>query len=600
MAAIQFVGQATGVASATLPSHQAGDLVVAFAFRDGSTTAPTLPSGWTDLNSGGINSCGYRVGYRVAVDSSTVSGTWTNATALVLQVYRNARGVGQGGSGSGVGTNVDYIQASPLTIADGSSWVAGFAGHRSVDTSLQTAPAGMTARATFVDATNEAAGHDTAGGVAGWSTTTVSSGGTSSGWLSHTREILARRDLTLSADSGSFSVIGFPGDLYGVVGTAGYPAPLPHLALVLQSTLAYTLAAAHDTYSVAGQAAGLRVGRVQLAAAQGTYAVTGQDSAGTVSVRGQVGSPAPLPHLSLVLYSVVSRTLTADQGSCSVTGQDALFKYGRGLAAAAGAYSVLGSPALRDFEFKAAAGSAVVLGQQAALVHGRALTCALGFYSFAGQASEVGSGRQPLAAATGTHELAGQAAQLKSGRKVAAGQGAVSVVGQAASLRRALRFRADQGTLSVSGNAALLEGSAQADFVVTAQHGSLSVSGFAADMKATRRLRLDSAAHAVTGFQTTLAAVRRFAAGSASYQHLGSVAPLLRGQHLYANAGSHAVAGQVAFLDATDPTLFGAASAYSVAGFAATLRRGTSIDPAESRTFYVPTHTRRLYVPVTK
>jgi len=37
------VGSAKGVTSATLPTHQAGDLIIGFAYRDGSTTAPTIP-----------------------------------------------------------------------------------------------------------------------------------------------------------------------------------------------------------------------------------------------------------------------------------------------------------------------------------------------------------------------------------------------------------------------------------------------------------------------------------------------------------------------------------------------------------------------------
>ncbi|MBK7493609.1 MAG: hypothetical protein IPI17_17995 [Nitrosomonas sp.] len=32
-----------------MPSHQAGDLLIFFAYRDGSTTNPTLPAGFTSI-----------------------------------------------------------------------------------------------------------------------------------------------------------------------------------------------------------------------------------------------------------------------------------------------------------------------------------------------------------------------------------------------------------------------------------------------------------------------------------------------------------------------------------------------------------------------
>lgn len=83
------VGAATGTDSVTMPAHQAGDLIVAFAFRDGSTTLPTLPAGWTSrLAPTGANSCSMRLATKIAASSSETSGTWTNATSLIVLVLR--------------------------------------------------------------------------------------------------------------------------------------------------------------------------------------------------------------------------------------------------------------------------------------------------------------------------------------------------------------------------------------------------------------------------------------------------------------------------------------------------------------------------------
>jgi len=198
--AISYIGSATGTNSiASMPAHQAGDLLLFFAFRDGSTTAPSLPSGYTNKltkSESGLNvSC--RVGYKIAASNSETSGTWTSATSLICQVYR---GVDQttplGGSSSYNTTDAGYdnvIEYRTITMSNtsGSSWVAGFAGHEETNTSLETAPTGMVNRTNVVDATDEAAGHDTNGGVTSWSTQTVSAGGTLGGWCSAVVEILA-------------------------------------------------------------------------------------------------------------------------------------------------------------------------------------------------------------------------------------------------------------------------------------------------------------------------------------------------------------------------------------------------------------------------
>jgi hypothetical protein len=192
--ALSFVGASSGVASASLPSGwQAGDLAVVFAYRDGNNTAPTLPTGWTDIISGGANTNSERVGYRVLQAGDTGTGTWTNATSVVCLVYRGQRGSAPIGASAQNGGNSTTVNYPALTLQDtsGNSWVAGFAGHRSTDTALETPPTGMVNRANVVDATDEAAGHDTNGGVTSWPSTNVSVGGTASGWRSAVVEILS-------------------------------------------------------------------------------------------------------------------------------------------------------------------------------------------------------------------------------------------------------------------------------------------------------------------------------------------------------------------------------------------------------------------------
>ncbi len=198
--AISYIGSATGTTSATIPTHQVGDLIVIAAYRDGNTTAPTLPGsvGWrspsTATGSGSTNSM--RVAFKLAATTSETTGTFTNATSVAVAVYRGAAKVGGIAFASGSSTTVSYPAISAMIRTDNTSWIVGAAGHRSVDTNLQNAPTGMTFRNGAVDATDEIAIHDTAGTVSSWSNQNVSVSGTSSGWMGVTIELVNRQTLT--------------------------------------------------------------------------------------------------------------------------------------------------------------------------------------------------------------------------------------------------------------------------------------------------------------------------------------------------------------------------------------------------------------------
>lgn len=191
-----YKGAASGTTTATVPSHITGDLLIGYAFRDGNNTAPTVPGGWTTINNTiGANSAGQAVAWKYAASSGETSGTWSNATSLIIAVYRYAHPtspIGGSANGDGSSTTVAY---NTLTMTDTpvppSSTIIGFSGHRSVDTTLENAPAGMRQILPVVDATDEVAMHDTENAQGSWPTTNVAVGGTSSGWRSFTLELRA-------------------------------------------------------------------------------------------------------------------------------------------------------------------------------------------------------------------------------------------------------------------------------------------------------------------------------------------------------------------------------------------------------------------------
>lgn len=187
--AISFVGSATGTTSATLPTHQVGDLIIAFAFRDGSTTIPTLGSGFTSktTRTGTLSAC--RVGFQRATSTNTSSGTWTNATSVIFVIYRNVSSLGSVANSIGTSTTITFPGFS-LVNTTGSSWIVGFVGSSSTNVAIETAPSEMINRVSVSDSTDEAAAHDTNSGLSSFTSRTASIGGSSGNWISSTIELI--------------------------------------------------------------------------------------------------------------------------------------------------------------------------------------------------------------------------------------------------------------------------------------------------------------------------------------------------------------------------------------------------------------------------
>lgn len=202
MAIIRVGANSAEATTVTIPTgHIIGDIMIIFAFRDGSTTNPTVPAGWTTItNTTDGTLCSVSMGYKVALSTAETSGTWSNATELVCIVYRgwlNLTGatpfgtiaVNAGTLNSGFNYAARTLAASGVT---GSSWFIAFAGHRSTNTALETPPSGMALASSIAGATAEAAGFDTNGiATANWPSTNVTIGGTDSGWQTVVLELKA-------------------------------------------------------------------------------------------------------------------------------------------------------------------------------------------------------------------------------------------------------------------------------------------------------------------------------------------------------------------------------------------------------------------------
>jgi len=133
--------------------------------------------------------------------------------------------------------------------------------------------------------------------------------------------------------------------------------------------------------------------------------------------------------------AVTGYTLTAAQGSLTLSGQAATPKYGRLLTAAQGSYTLSGQAAglLFGYRLTAAQGSYALTGQAAGLLFGYRLTAAQGAHTLTGQAAGLLAARL-LTAAQGSYTLSGQAVALLIARLIAAGQGGYTLTGRAVAL----------------------------------------------------------------------------------------------------------------------------------------------------------------------
>jgi len=126
-----------------------------------------------------------------------------------------------------------------------------------------------------------------------------------------------------------------------------------------------------------------------------------------------------------------SYTITALNGSYSVSGQTATVSRSRALDASNGSYSVTGQTATvsRGRSLIAFNGNYVVSGQSATLSRGCVLTASNGSYSVSGQTATVSRSRS-LNASSGSYSVTGQSIAVSFGRLLSAQNGVYSVAGQ--------------------------------------------------------------------------------------------------------------------------------------------------------------------------
>lgn len=156
MALSRVGGSSVAATSVTIPAHIAGDLIVIWAYRDGNTTPPTVPTAGGTVptftvidNPTGANACSAVCAYAVAAGTTDTSGTWTNATGISVEVWRGQSSAPIGGhaqSGASVASGGNLaVPAITQQDTTGNSVLLAFAGWQTV-TAWSAAPTGYTQR----------------------------------------------------------------------------------------------------------------------------------------------------------------------------------------------------------------------------------------------------------------------------------------------------------------------------------------------------------------------------------------------------------------------------------------------------------------------
>ena len=200
--------------SFTLPTHQAGDLLVMFGYHTSSGTGITIPSGWvqrtSQASSGGRNGI---LAIKTATSSSESSGTWANASHLLCGVYRSNSslylwgGLLSNGSSAST-TTINYAAIGAVTFSN--TWFLGLVG-TTTNGSGETAPTLMTNRHSL-NSSGEVALHDTNANVASWASTNVATA--TVGYRSFVFEIFETDIAIPNGGSGGVPLIGTGGLVY--------------------------------------------------------------------------------------------------------------------------------------------------------------------------------------------------------------------------------------------------------------------------------------------------------------------------------------------------------------------------------------------------
>lgn len=578
-----FQAQANNVA---VSGVSAGDIMLVTAHRDGSTTPPTLAAGFTTLDGAtGANTNSHRTAYKVCAGGETTSGTWTNATSVVVSIIHATAGetiaIGAHSPNGGASTSIGWL-ALTLTVTDGSSIVVLHGAHRSA-TNVGTnalSPSGLTNDGSATDC---ASFHS--GTVSSWAAQTESVNA-NSGWRSEVVEITI-------APAPKWSVVGSP-----TINDAKYgnpPQSYPLTVAMPSGVAVGDVVSVFVNYGTSGGADVTTMTATDNATAPNTYSLNGSRnydsghdqgcamfravvtdaSATTISISATGGgTPAFLAAMAVAHRHadgpITSDPLTGtpDNGNQASpgTGTDAITQPTGTTPAVNGALVVGMVMYPGSAPATTTKGSGFTLGtddtttaqqawewlEQKTAANIKATWTEAGgtdpaMSIVAAYAPPSGAAAYTLTAGAGAYAITGAPATPAVGRKLTAAPGAYSVTGDPATTIYGRHLAAAPGAYAISGTP--LTGKLAARLIAAA--GGYVVTGSPATPAVHRMLRLDAGAYAVLGAPATLVYTP---GGGGAVAYVMTAAP-----------GSYAVSGAT-LIGGVNRKLVAASGAYALTG----------------------------------
>ncbi|MBE9479810.1 MAG: hypothetical protein IMY80_07575 [Chloroflexi bacterium] len=243
--------------------------------------------------------------------------------------------------------------------------------------------------------------------------------------------------------------------------------------------------------------------------------------------------------------AVSGYTLTADQGSYTLSGQTVLPLVDRKMIADQGSYSLTGQATnvLRGFLVTVLQGSYTLSGQAAGLLVDRLIAAAQGSYTLTGQDADLLMGHL-LTADQGSYSLTGQATNLLFGRLLSAAQGSYTLSGQDANLLIARLLTAAQGSYTLTGQDVTLTYTPVGGYTLVAESGSYALSGQTVGLLMGHLLTADQGGYALSGQAAEILKGFYISAAQGSYTLTGQAATLLVDYVLALDQGSYTLTGQ--------------------------------------------------------
>lgn len=222
-------------------------------------------------------------------------------------------------------------------------------------------------------------------------------------------------------------------------------------------------------------------------------------------------------------------SLTSDNGSFALSGQDSILKSARVIGANNGPYAIT--------------------GQEVTLEYLVSLTLSAGYGQFTLSGQDVNTLYSKLVSASlAEFTLTGQTALFKYSKSLGAEYGGYSLTGRSANLLKALKIAAERGSFDLTGQNATLIYTPIGGYTIVASQGAFSLAGQPTGLLRAARISSQDGSFLLSGQDSLFKIGKLVSAEPGVYQLSGQDLSFLRTHVLTSEAGLYILSGQDASL----------------------------------------------------